>query len=65
MSISDLEKFRRAKVLDLERRQADADRAKMLREGMPVKPGTPESDADPRRPIQPQSVLDAFLKSVT
>lgn len=52
--ITDLEKFRRAKVLDMARRQSEADIAKQRREGVPAVTRAGRS-ADPRNPNVPQS----------
>lgn len=51
--ITDLEKFRRAKVLDMARRQSESDIAKQRREGMPAV--TLAAVDDPRNPNVPQN----------
>lgn len=52
--ITDLERFRRAKVLDSARRQSEADIAKQRREGVPAVTRA-ASSADPRNPTVPQN----------
>lgn len=52
--ITDLEKFRRAKMLDLARRQSEADIANQRREGVPAVTRAGRS-ADPRNPTVPQN----------
>ena len=48
--MDDDEKMRRAKALDLARRQANADAARLMREGVPSQRGSVADALDPQNP---------------
>ena len=53
--MDDVEKMQRARVLDLARRQAEAERARHRREGVAPNPPNVADRCDPRNPQRPEA----------